>query len=75
VTVVAFKVSAGRVRRIWEIHNPGKLQPWRTASSPEGFHGGIVVAIADDPHRAEDPQASVVLGEDPRSELAAVVEL
>jgi RNA polymerase sigma factor (sigma-70 family) len=29
VTVFAFEVAAGRIRHIWAIRNPDKLQPWR----------------------------------------------
>lgn len=36
VTVIAFEVvAARRIRHIWEIRNPDKLQPWRIASSEE----------------------------------------
>jgi RNA polymerase sigma-70 factor (ECF subfamily) len=35
VTVFAFEVAAGRIRHIWAIRNPDKLQPWRIASHEE----------------------------------------
>ena len=35
VTVFAFEVAAGRIRQIWAIRNPDKLQPWRIASQEE----------------------------------------
>jgi hypothetical protein len=30
VTVYAFEVAAGRIKRIWAIRNPEKLRPWTT---------------------------------------------
>ena len=35
VTVFAFEITAGRIRHIWAMRNPEKLQPWRIASSQE----------------------------------------
>jgi RNA polymerase sigma-70 factor (ECF subfamily) len=35
VTVFAFEVAAGRIRRIWAMRNPDKLQLWTTASRDE----------------------------------------
>jgi RNA polymerase sigma-70 factor (ECF subfamily) len=35
VTVFAFEGAAGRIRQIWAIRNPDKLQPWRIASHEE----------------------------------------
>jgi RNA polymerase sigma factor (sigma-70 family) len=35
VTVFAFEVAAGRIKHIWAIRNPDKLQPWRIASQEE----------------------------------------
>jgi RNA polymerase sigma factor (sigma-70 family) len=35
VTVFAFEVAAGRIRHVWAIRNPDKLQPWRIASREE----------------------------------------
>jgi RNA polymerase sigma factor (sigma-70 family) len=34
-TVFAFEVTAGRIKHIWAIRNPDKLQPWRMASPEE----------------------------------------
>ena len=31
VTVFAFEVADGRVKRIWAVRNPEKLRPWTTA--------------------------------------------
>jgi RNA polymerase sigma factor (sigma-70 family) len=31
VTVFAFEVAGGRIRRIWAVRNPQKLRPWTTA--------------------------------------------
>jgi hypothetical protein len=28
VTVFAFDVTGGRIRRIWVVRNPEKLRPW-----------------------------------------------
>ena len=30
VTVYAFAVAGGRIKHIWAIRNPEKLQPWTT---------------------------------------------
>jgi hypothetical protein len=30
VTVLAFDIAGGRIKRIWAIRNPGKLRPWTT---------------------------------------------
>jgi RNA polymerase sigma-70 factor (ECF subfamily) len=35
VTVFAFEVAGGRIRRIWCIRNPEKLQPWGVGSREE----------------------------------------
>jgi RNA polymerase sigma-70 factor (ECF subfamily) len=32
VSVLAFEVADGRIRRIWAVLNPDKLQPWTTGS-------------------------------------------
>ncbi|HTW09824.1 MAG TPA: hypothetical protein VME46_20140, partial [Acidimicrobiales bacterium] len=33
VTVFAFEIAGGRIKNIWAVRNPDKLQPWRTTSS------------------------------------------
>ena len=35
VTVCASEVADGRIRHIWAVRNPDKLQPWRIASLEE----------------------------------------
>ena len=35
VTVFAFEIAAGRIKHIWAVRNPDKLQPWRIASQEE----------------------------------------
>src|SRR4051794_28682149 len=44
-----------------------------SAWSPRTTHGGVVVAVADGAHRAEQAQAPDILGEGPGRELAPVV--
>jgi hypothetical protein len=31
VTVFAFEVAGGRIKRIWAVRNPAKLRPWTTS--------------------------------------------
>ncbi|HUB72199.1 MAG TPA: RNA polymerase sigma factor SigJ [Acidimicrobiales bacterium] len=32
VTVFAFEIAAGRIKHIWAVRNPDKLQPWRSGT-------------------------------------------
>ena len=51
------------------------VQEFDLHGAPERLHGGVVVAVADGAHGADEPEAADVLGEGPGGELTAVIRM
>src|SRR5687768_6458726 len=77
-------VAPGRVVEVLDVVSDGHgqldvgppllpVQQLDLHGAPERLHRGVVVAVADCAHRADQPETPDVLGEGPGGELAAVV--